>query len=200
MSKASYQVGLLLGKGRWYIAGFILLWALWGVYSGAQSKKRDDEAAVASNAKTAEIADAGRARLQKRCTIDVATLNAEAKAALDKKDSFQALNILNACKGLLVDSESASLLLKAQALKSQQVELANQQAYKKAKATELAELADRKKEGVALGMNGLEVEQSSWGKPQHINRTTTAGGKREQWVYGRNYLYFDNNVLTAIQN
>lgn len=200
MSKASYEVGLLLGKVRWYIVGFVSLIVLWGVYQGRQSKLRDDEAATALSGKMAQEAEAGRVRLQKRCTIDVATVNAAAQAALDKKDSFQALSILNSCKGMLTDAESATLLQKAQALESVQVQLANQQAYKKAKAVELAELADRKKKGVSLGMNELEVQQSSWGKPQHINRTTTAGGQREQWVYGRNYLYFVNGVLTAIQN
>jgi hypothetical protein len=45
------------------------------------------------------------------------------------------------------------------------------------------------------------IEKSSWGKPQSINRTTTRHGVHEQWVYGsRSYLYFENGVLTAIQN
>ena len=64
-----------------------------------------------------------------------------------------------------------------------------------------AEIAARKRRGVSIGMTPEEVLQSSWGKPEHINRTTTSRGVSEQWVYeGRNYLYFDNGRLTTIQN
>ena len=38
--------------------------------------------------------------------------------------------------------------------------------------------------------------------PSHINTTTTYNHVREQWVYGDlgPYFYFDNNILTTIQN
>lgn len=52
-----------------------------------------------------------------------------------------------------------------------------------------------------LGMTPEEVLASRWGRPTRINRTTTARGSREQWVYGsRSYLYFENGRLTAIQS
>jgi hypothetical protein len=61
--------------------------------------------------------------------------------------------------------------------------------------------AERRKNGVDIGMTMAEVQDSSWGKPQSINRSTYATHTREQWVYGnRNYLYFQNGVLTSIQN
>jgi len=61
--------------------------------------------------------------------------------------------------------------------------------------------AQAAKGGVSLGMTPDQVRASSWGKPQSINRTTTASGTREQWVYGgKNYLYFESGKLTAIQN
>lgn len=61
--------------------------------------------------------------------------------------------------------------------------------------------ARQKSEGVRIGMTKQQVLDSSWGKPGHINTTTTANGTHEQWVYGGgNYLYFDNGILTAIQN
>ena len=44
-----------------------------------------------------------------------------------------------------------------------------------------------------------EMVRLAWGAPDEINRTTTAFGIREQWVYGDQYLYLDNGVLTAIQ-
>lgn len=64
-----------------------------------------------------------------------------------------------------------------------------------------AEAARRRKQGVSIGMTREEVLASSWGKPQRVNTTTTAYRVREQWVYGdNNYLYFENGILTSIQN
>jgi hypothetical protein len=59
----------------------------------------------------------------------------------------------------------------------------------------------KRSQGVQIGMSKDDVLASSWGRPSSINTTTTARGTREQWVYGgRNYLYFENGTLTAIQN
>jgi hypothetical protein len=53
-------------------------------------------------------------------------------------------------------------------------------------------------------MTQEEVIESMWGKPSKINRTTTANHIHEQWVYGdggdRGLLYFDDGILTGIQN
>ena len=51
---------------------------------------------------------------------------------------------------------------------------------------------------VQIGMTS-EMCKMSWGSPEKINRTTTAGKSSEQWVYSNNYLYFENGVLVAIQ-
>lgn len=52
----------------------------------------------------------------------------------------------------------------------------------------------------AIGMTKTEAENSTWGKPNKINTTTTVYGIHEQWVYGNGrYLYFDNEKLTSIQ-
>jgi hypothetical protein len=57
------------------------------------------------------------------------------------------------------------------------------------------------KGGVRIGMSADQVKCGGWGKPDQVNRTTTIHGVREQWVYGtRGYLYFDDGVLTAVQN
>ncbi|MBQ4622463.1 MAG: hypothetical protein IJB28_07415 [Bacteroidaceae bacterium] len=43
----------------------------------------------------------------------------------------------------------------------------------------------------------------SWGHPDDINRTIGSWGVHEQWVYGEiycSYLYFEDGVLTSIQN
>lgn len=51
-----------------------------------------------------------------------------------------------------------------------------------------------------VGMTKEEVLNSTWGKPNSINKTTTANGVHEQWVYSiKKYIYFDNDYVTAIQ-
>ena len=51
-----------------------------------------------------------------------------------------------------------------------------------------------------IGMTADEVRESTWGNPSHINKTTTANGTSEQWVYSDNkYIYIENGVVTAIQ-
>lgn len=41
----------------------------------------------------------------------------------------------------------------------------------------------------------------SWGSPSDINKTTGSFGVHEQWVYGLgSYVYFENGVITTIQN
>ena len=52
---------------------------------------------------------------------------------------------------------------------------------------------------VKIGWN-KELCKEAWGEPRNVNKTTTAYGVNEQWVYSTSrYLYFDNGVLTAIQ-
>lgn len=51
---------------------------------------------------------------------------------------------------------------------------------------------------VKIGMT-KEMCKLSWGEPKSINETITSGKKSEQWVYSDNYLYFDNDIVTAIQ-
>jgi hypothetical protein len=56
--------------------------------------------------------------------------------------------------------------------------------------------------GVKLGMRPEDVRlRTAWGPPVKVNRTTTAAGTREQWVYGGGgYLYFERGRLVAIQH
>lgn len=56
-----------------------------------------------------------------------------------------------------------------------------------------------KENKIAIGMNQEEVKLSR-GMPIHVNRTVTAYGVDEQWVYGSLYLYFDNGILTSWQD
>jgi len=66
---------------------------------------------------------------------------------------------------------------------------------------EARDKAAKKSQGVRIGMTKQDVLGSNWGKPNHINKTTRSYGVHEQWVYsGNNYLYFEDGILTTIQN
>ncbi|MCR4940383.1 MAG: DUF2845 domain-containing protein, partial [Treponemataceae bacterium] len=53
-------------------------------------------------------------------------------------------------------------------------------------------------EKVSVGMT-KEMCRLSWGEPKRVNKTITESVIREQWVYGSNYLYFENGILSSIQ-
>ena len=58
----------------------------------------------------------------------------------------------------------------------------------------------KKMRGITIGMSQQDVLDSIWGQPEDINKTTTKYGVSEQWVYsGYRYIYFDNGIVTAIQ-
>lgn len=51
-----------------------------------------------------------------------------------------------------------------------------------------------------IGMTS-EMAKDAVGRPRDINRTVNSWGVREQWVYSDGlYLYFDNGILTTIQD
>ncbi|SDM14341.1 hypothetical protein [Sediminibacillus halophilus] len=53
--------------------------------------------------------------------------------------------------------------------------------------------------GVIVGMTKEQVLKSNWGEPSNKNVTKSTLGTSEQWVYGNgNYLYFTDDILTAI--
>jgi hypothetical protein len=52
-----------------------------------------------------------------------------------------------------------------------------------------------------IGMTEQEVIYSKWGLPKHVNKTTSAYGLSEQWVYDNyKYIYLENGIVTAIQD
>lgn len=53
---------------------------------------------------------------------------------------------------------------------------------------------------VKIGFTKKMCEEA-WGKPESINETVGSWGTHEQWVYDLGcYLYFENGILTAIDN
>lgn len=65
------------------------------------------------------------------------------------------------------------------------------------------ETAAIQKKKVFISMSA-QAAKCSWGRPDRINRTTTAYGVREQWVYQygsrRNYIYIESGQVEAVQN
>jgi hypothetical protein len=58
----------------------------------------------------------------------------------------------------------------------------------------------RRKGDPRVGMSAQQVEKTCWGKPDHVNRTTTAGVVSDQYVYGDDrYVYLRNGIVTSIQ-
>ncbi|MBW4056525.1 MAG: hypothetical protein HIU83_14215 [Proteobacteria bacterium] len=60
-------------------------------------------------------------------------------------------------------------------------------------------LAEIEKGNVFIGMTKAQVI-AGWGRPGDINRTAGSWGVHEQWVYGSNYLYFENGTLKSWQD
>ena len=52
---------------------------------------------------------------------------------------------------------------------------------------------------IRIGMT-REMLLMSWGDPEDINRTVTKDSVSEQLVYGYQYVYVENGVVTAWQN
>jgi len=51
-----------------------------------------------------------------------------------------------------------------------------------------------------IGMTADEVRKTNWGEPDKINKTTYSWGTTEQWCYNNyRYIYFDDGIVTAIQ-
>ena len=133
-----------------------------------------------------------------RCATGLEGIVSAARTLMKAGEPADALQLLQECR----NSGPAMQELINQATKA----LEKQNAYaekaelKSALAEVKREVAAKKRARVSIGMNAQDVRDSSWGKPRSINRTSTANGVSEQWVYNGNYLYFTNGVLTAIQN
>ncbi len=64
-------------------------------------------------------------------------------------------------------------------------------------SNEIWELINNRK--VRVGMNKDQVKLS-WGNPDEINKDIYESRILEQWIYESQYLYFENDKLTAIQS
>lgn len=160
-------------------------------YSALLSKKKFAEAREALGDCPHLLDDAALLVMQKEAT----RLNYIAIASNQKAAGNERLAAITALglnfTGEAEKYESSRVQLQAQADRADAASL---------KRTQLAEAARKKKQGVSIGMSQADAVASSWGRPEKVNRTTNAYGTREQWVYDGSYLYFENGVLTSIQN
>lgn len=199
----AFRAGQVLGKNKGVVAALGMVAAVFAVAVANRSSPApaapvtvvaatDNGAAeAAAREKTAEAARL--AAVKEMCTSGAAPLLAEARKLLTSGKPDQAGAALAPCRMVVASSEVEALIAKVAVAESAQ-------ARKIAAAQGAAEKARRKKEGVHIGMSRQEVLDSSWGRPEKVNRTTTALGTREQWVYSGGYLYFNGDTLTTIQN
>ena len=133
------------------------------------------------------------ADLKAKFATERAGLVQRLNASLKTKDHYSAIGVATDYEAV-ADSEFRDLLKKVRADEEKTTAL-------NLKKLDAEEKKEARKKGVNVGMTKAQALASSWGKPQSINTTTSAYGNREQWVYGgRSYLYFENGILTTIQN
>jgi hypothetical protein len=144
-------------------------------------------------ASTAPLQPAVDQRLE-ACGAKMPMRMASAAAEFKAKKYAEAYDLLEFCDGLIEDgSKEKEAYVKYRAAKIKEMDSIKL-------AAEKADKAERKKRGVNVGMTRQDAIDSSWGRPNKVNKTTTASTVREQWVYDGGYLYFENGVLTTIQN
>ncbi|WP_066730916.1 hypothetical protein [Cupriavidus sp. D384] len=93
-----------------------------------------------------------------------------------------------------------------QAAKEQEKARAVRAAERKKYPAECRDVSDQafeaiKQKHVYIGMTEVEA-RCAWGKPERVNNTINARGRRSQWVYPgyRSYLYFRDGILETVQN
>jgi len=194
MSKTSYEIGVYLGKHKVIVACVALAVVGYAVWP---------EQEVTSGSAVATIDGSNTPALPKNATLTGVKVPgpcdsgeperyASAKELMKKADPDAAFDLLHACR--------SSLSNDAKALYVQALTQANAKRAKVADAEAKRIRAEKKRNGVTIGMTDQDALDSSWGKPRKINRTTNAYGVSEQWVYDGGYLYFKDGVLTSIQN
>lgn len=186
MSKNSYALGQFLGKNWVVVLLFVLLVAVLAYWPSKSETKATMQQPVASaSAPVQPVAP-------DPCLTGHDERFRKAGLLFSNKQFDEATDLLYECISTLTPA-GKDLYVKA-------LTQANAARAKIADAEAKALKREKKKAGVTLGMSQQDVLDSSWGRPSHINRTTNVRGVSEQWVYDGGYLYFDDGVLTSIQN
>lgn len=162
--------------------------------SAKYSEFNDPELTAANNGFTKEI------RIEELTSLLSMTPETETKV---RKDAYEELSNLEPSNRKF--SEQSSFYTRRLELEIKKIDQAYRRAMQQdeqAAMTELrSEVAAKKTRGVYVGMNMTDALASSWGRPRNVRRTIVSTASHEQWIYGGgNYLYFENGLLTAIQN
>jgi hypothetical protein len=173
-------------------------------------------------------AEAARERgaLQTKCRAAVATYTATYESLFKQRRYLEAANFLRECAEATGEPAFSKAVAAAdiadyqataddpkesifnRILSLEKLRSEHPEAYKSHAALHVrlekqqaaAVAAEKRKNGVSIGMSKEEVLASSWGKPRKINSSHYAWGTHEQWVYDGGYLYFEKGILTSIQN
>jgi hypothetical protein len=188
----SYRIGVLTRRHPLGAAVVLVLVGLlaWAALRSASPLQPAAVKPPLTTAKPAPVVD-------EFCSAGLDALVAKAKALTAKGQAVAAYDVLYPCRDQLLVSSEKAYYTKALAAYDE----ASSAALRKAEADRTAL---KKSLGVGLGMSREDALASSWGKPNHVNRTVSINGIQEQWVYKRGYnpafLYFDGDVLVNIQN
>jgi hypothetical protein len=167
-----------------------------------------------------------RAALENRCRAEVAAYTANYESLFKQRRYLEAASVLRDCAEATgepafsravaaayladyqttADDPKANITTRILSLEKLRADFPDAYKPRAALLTRLekqqaaATAAEKRKEGVAIGMSKEDALASSWGKPRKINSSHYRWGTHEQWVYDGGYLYFENGVLTSIQN
>lgn len=223
MTNAAYKLGGFLGRNMWPIIGLATFVAA-GVWWSSKGKPATptEPTRVAPVATTKTLEESCRGRL--------AAIRLQYKQQMAANQFSEAVKTVSECSRVLGDAELSALRKdaavkfhlaavnkpgqtpgeRADAIEGFAADhpeeakpLLREVFGLRSKQTDInvaADKARRRSQGVRVGMTAEDVLASSWGAPRDVNRTTTAYGVREQWVYTGGYLYFENGKLTTIQN
>ena len=160
----------------------------------ASAQKQADAKRAAAAAADAEVKAAAEAAVKAECLATLPARHATAKSWMAKKQHKKAFDAFGVCGSYIAAPDVRATFNVAMTASIADLVKSNNKSAASLKTK-------KKSEGVSIGMSQQDVLDSVWGKPRSVNRTTTAYGVREQWIYGgSNYLYFEDGVLVAMQN
>lgn len=126
-------------------------------------------------------------------------VNDKNSSFLDKYKAYERLSELDIDNRAQLKIKSDHFKKLADEKTVKETTLARAKAEKEAAEAENIRKRQAKKEGVTIGMSQQAVLESSWGRPERVNRSVTQHGVHEQWAYpGYNYLHFEDGTLTSI--
>lgn len=170
----------------------------------AEQEKINQQASQRAVALAEKRSAENLARIQKKCVDNGAETLKAAQGHMRAGDLTQAASLIGECTQPGTFSEIsafAASVIAAEERRKQKLQAEEQRRLEKLRAeTARIVAAEKRKQGVSVGMTKDDVLASSWGRPERVNTTTNSRSVREQWVYRGGYLYFENGILTTIQN